>query len=208
MQRNELLKTILRQGKGEETLDIWDEQLAQAGAELTFRRQEFAAFLEKNARDIHHKLSDGKEELTLAYETSLDGEVDQRKAQLLEGLTRGRSRDIRMGMTGIGPHRDDMAVHINGADARSDASQGQRRTAVLSMKLAQLTMMEEITGEAPILLLDDVFSELDGARRDMLQDYITRVQTFITCVDMESLALKKHSGIRRYQVEDGQVTEL
>jgi DNA replication and repair protein RecF len=208
LQRNELLKIILRQGKGEETLDVWDEQLAQAGAELTFYRQEFAEYLGKNAKSIHHQLTGGQEDLKLVYETALQGEPEQRKAQMLEGLSRSRSRDIRMGVTNFGPHRDDMAVQINGADARADASQGQRRTAVLSMKLAQLTMMEEITGEAPLLLLDDVFSELDGARREMLQSYISRVQTFITCVDMEGLALKKQSGPHCYQVEAGRITQL
>ncbi len=207
LQRNELLKLIQREGRGEETMEIWEAQLAEAGAALSLRRGEFAAFLSENARKIHGKLTSGQEELEISYESALEGSQQQRQQQLAELLLRNRQRDIRLGATTAGPHRDDLAVRINGADARSDASQGQRRTAVLSMKLSELKLMEKLTGEAPILLLDDVFSELDGARRDMLQDYIGRVQTFITCVDLESLALRAGAA-RQYRVEKGRVTPI
>ena len=205
LQRNELLKRIQREGKGEETIEVWEAQLAEAGAALSLRRRDFAEFLSVNARAIHGRLTNDQEQLEIRYESALEGNLQQRQEQLAELLLRNRQRDIRLGATTAGPHRDDLAVRINGADARSDASQGQRRTAVLSMKLAELKLMEEMTSEAPILLLDDVFSELDGARREMLQDYIGRVQTFITCVDLESLALKEGS-VRRFKVDHGIVT--
>ena len=204
MQRNELLKLIGREGRGEETMEIWELQLAQAGAALTLQRREFAEFLSENARDIHGRLTQGQEVLEITYESSLSGSRQEREAQLLEALERNRQRDIRFGSTSAGPHRDDLAVRINGADARTDASQGQRRTAVLAMKLAELKLMEDMSGEAPLLLLDDVFSELDGSRRDMLQEYIGRVQTFITCVDLESLALRE-GQVRKFVVENGKI---
>lgn len=203
-QRNDLLKLIAREGKGEETMEIWELQLAKAGASLTMQRREFADFLSENARDIHGRLTKEQEVLEIAYESSLEGTRKEREEQLFESLQKNRQRDIRFGSTSTGPHRDDLTVRINGADARTDASQGQRRTAVLAMKLAELKLMEEMSGEAPLLLLDDVFSELDGSRRDMLQEYIGRVQTFITCVDLESLALRE-GNVRKFVVDHGTI---
>jgi DNA replication and repair protein RecF len=207
VQRNELLKAIQKQDKARETLPVWEEQLAQNGAALIAFREKFIASLNKKAAEIHQSLTGGKESLELTYECPVRAKGENTKDRILELLERARDKDLRQGVTSVGPHRDDIAVRINAMDARSDASQGQCRTAVLSMKLAELTIMQEITGEAPILLLDDVFSELDGTRREMLQQYIGRVQTFMTCVDMESLALRKGAA-RIYQVEKGRIWSI
>lgn len=204
MQRNELLKMIARENRGLDMMDIWEMQLAEAGALLSMEREKFTSFISEKAAEIHCELTHGQEQLELSYDNGLNGTKEQRIEQLTENLLHSREKDLRFGTTSSGPHRDDIIIRINGADARTDASQGQRRTAVLSMKLAELRLMEEITGEAPLLLLDDVFSELDAARRDMLQSYIDRVQTFITCVDMESLSLHT-KNVHVFKVENGQI---
>jgi len=196
-QRNDLLKAILRTGKGEETLPVWEEALAENGAWLAEKRQMFCEKLSLCAQRIHFELSEGKENLVISYEGDSLGNASERKKQLLSLYEKNRTHDLRFGMTSSGPHHDDLGVKINGFNAKTDASQGQRRTAVLALKLAELELMEEATGEVPILLLDDVFSELDAARRELLRQRIGRVQTLLTCVDAEGLNLQKGTAILR-----------
>ncbi len=206
LQRNELLKQIIRENKDESLLEIWDEQLVQKGASLTIQRSRYVDFLSENANRIHRELTNGKENLMIVYDSSVSGTEGERENQLSELLRNSKVRDLRLGMTTQGPHRDDLVISINGADARTEASQGQCRTAILSIKLAELELMKQMTGEAPILLLDDVFSELDGARREMLQAYIGKVQTIITCVDLESQILNK-DVVSIYKVRNGKVSQ-
>lgn len=199
-QRNALLKEIARNPALLPTLDMWDEQLAQVGAQIAQNRREAIAFLSEEARRAHASLTDGREELRLWYISQIADAPDAVE-QLLGRLHAARSEDLRRMTTTVGIHRDDMGVTINGKEARTFASQGQQRSAVLSLKLAQLEMAAKETGEAPILMLDDVMSELDPGRRRQLIERIDRVQTFVTCTDLSDLAGARQGTV--YHVENG-----
>ena len=199
-QRNALLKEIARHPSLLPTLDMWDEQLARVGAEIAQSRRQAIAFLDEEARRAHASLTDGREELRLWY-ISQTVDAPDAAEQLLGRLRAARSEDLRRMTTTVGIHRDDMGVTINGKEARTFASQGQQRSAVLSLKLAQLEMAARETGEAPILMLDDVMSELDPQRRRQLIERIDRVQTFVTCTDLSDLAGARQGTV--YHVENG-----
>ena len=199
-QRNALLKEIARHPSLLPTLDMWDEQLARVGADIAQNRREAIAFLDGEARRAHASLTDGREELRLWY-ISQTVDAPDAAEQLLGRLRAARSEDLRRMTTTVGIHRDDMGVTINGKEARTFASQGQQRSAVLSLKLAQLEMAARETGEAPILMLDDVMSELDPQRRRQLIERIDRVQTFVTCTDLSDLAGARQGTV--YHVENG-----
>lgn len=199
-QRNALLKEIARHPSLLPTLDMWDEQLARVGADIAQNRREAIAFLDEEARRAHASLTDGREELRLWY-ISQTVDAPDAAEQLLGRLRAARSEDLRRMTTTVGIHRDDMGVTINGKEARTFASQGQQRSAVLSLKLAQLEMAARETGEAPILMLDDVMSELDPQRRRQLIERIDRVQTFVTCTDLSDLAGARQGTV--YHVENG-----
>ena len=145
-------------------------------------------------------MTGGREELRLLY-ISQTVDAQDAKDQLLSRLRAAWSEDLRRMTTTVGIHRDDIGVTINGKEARTFASQGQQRSAVLSLKLAQLEMAAKETGEAPILMLDDVMSELDPSRRRQLIERIDRVQTFVTCTDLSDLAGAKQGAV--YQVANG-----
>jgi DNA replication and repair protein RecF len=125
--------------------------------------------------------------------------------QLNEYFKKHRAKDIKRGVTSVGPHRDDIGMEVNEIDVRAFGSQGQQRTCALSMKLAEVEIMKNITGEYPLLLLDDVFSELDNSRRTWLLNYIGNVQTFITCVDVDRQILSGRDDITVFSIESGKV---
>jgi len=171
-QRNALLKRIQEGTAGAGELDFWDGELAREGAVIVARRAAAVAALAGHAREAHRRLSAQLEELALAYRPRLEGWETPPAAgggaigeALLAALERGRRRDIGAGMTLTGPHRDDVAVALDGAAASSFASRGQQRTAALALRLAEARLMAERKGELPVVLLDDVLSELDEARR-------------------------------------------
>ncbi len=203
-QRNALLKEIAKNPSLAPTLDMWDEQLALVGAQIAQDRREAIEQLSQDAKEAHASLTDGREELRLWYisQTAESGDVAQ---QLLSRLHAARQEDLRRMTTTVGIHRDDIGVTINGKEARTFASQGQQRSAVLSLKLAQLEMAARETGEAPILMLDDVMSELDPGRRRQLIERIDRVQTFVTCTDLSDLAGARQGAV--YHVENGVLHE-
>ena len=122
---------------------------------------------------------------------------------LLTRLKESRRRDVFRGGTGVGPHRDDLTICINGEEAKGFASQGQQRTAVLSLKLAELEILSNIRGEKPVLLLDDVFSELDRKRQALLLSACREVQTFITCTHLDTLPPAGEAELRRYHIQGG-----
>jgi len=202
-QRNALLKEIAKNSSLLPTLDMWDEQLALVGSEIAAQRREAVGVLSEEARKAHASLTGGREELRLWY-ISQTADAKDAADQLLGRLRAARSEDLRRMTTTIGVHRDDIGVTINGKEARTFASQGQQRSAVLSLKLAQLEMAAKETGEAPILMLDDVMSELDPSRRRQLIERIDRVQTFVTCTDLSDLAGAKQGAV--YQVANGVLT--
>jgi DNA replication and repair protein RecF len=193
-QRNTLLK---QEGLDQALLTIYDEQLIGAGAQLVARRAQAVQRLASLSKHFHALLSEGKENLRLEYQTqgAKIGTVPQAAevAERLSALLQQRRREeIRRQMTLVGPHRDDLGFWINERDARQYGSQGQQRTAVLALKLAELQFMTDELGEPPILLLDDVASELDPHRRHYLLNAVKEgVQTFVSCTDLEDLMVRK-----------------
>lgn len=185
-QRNSLLRAACSNAALVGTLAGWDEVLASEGAQIVRLRAEFIERLNGFARRHHSHITAGREELSCAYVTGVD--AGNALESMRRGLEGGRARDLRMGTTTFGPHRDDMQLMIDGRDARAFGSQGQLRTAALSIKLSELSVMYNESGEWPILLLDDVMSELDPTRRRTLLECIEGVQTLVTCTDMSDLA--------------------
>ena len=178
--RNKLLKSG---GATDNTLAPWDELLADVGAKIIKSRRGFVRRLMPFAADRHAFLSDSKEALTLDYD-GVDGEsVDDIKRKLLDGFIRDRQNDLRLKYTHTGPHNDDIVISVDGVDVRAYGSQGQQRTAALSMKLAEMQLLTDVLGTSPILLLDDVFSELDANRRKKLLDALDGFQSIITTTD-------------------------
>lgn len=201
-QRNALLRAVSEHPSLEGTLDTWDEQLALSGASIVKARREVIGELSRMACEEHRNLTAGKEELSLRY-TSEAAQQEDPGAFLLRRLQETRADDIRRMTTSTGVHRDDIVISIGGRDARTYASQGQQRSAVLSLKLAQTSFAEKERGEPPILMLDDVMSELDPDRRRQLIERIGCMQTFVTCTDISDLAGATQGRI--YQVREGKL---
>ena len=185
-QRNNLLRELPGRPSLAATLDSWDEILVSEGAQIVRMRAEFVEKLSAFAGEHHRHITDGREELGCRYAGCTD--AGEALRGMAEGLARARARDMQAGTTTFGPHRDDLMLEIGGRDVRAFGSQGQQRTTALSLKLSELSVMYNEVGEWPILLLDDVMSELDPQRRRMLLDCIQGVQTLFTCTDMSDLA--------------------
>lgn len=201
-QRNKLLKDMyMTQGLGD-MLSVWDMQLTSYGKQIIERRKLFTAQLNEIIYGIHKKLSGGKEELVIRYEP------DEETEGFENALERARERDIRMKITSVGPHRDDFAFLIDGIDVRKYGSQGQQRTAALSLKLAEIELVRRLTKDTPILLLDDVLSELDKSRQQLLLHSIGDIQTIITCTGVEEFVRNRFQVNRVFKVTEGTVEEL
>ncbi len=199
-QRNRLLKEIPYNKDLEDTVDIWNMQLATYGDEIIKRRDEFVDRINSVIRSIHLKLSGDKEELSVKYEPSTEGD------NLYRELTDNMTKDIRNKMTSVGPHRDDISFNINDVDIRKYGSQGQQRTTALSLKLAEIEIVKIILGDTPILLLDDVLSELDAKRQNCLLDSIHDIQTIITCTGLDEFINNRFGVNRIFKVSNGKVT--
>lgn len=199
-QRNRLLKEIPYNKDLEDTVDIWNMQLATYGDEIIKRRDEFVDRINSVIRSIHLKLSGDKEELSVKYEPSTEGD------NLYRELTDNMAKDIRNKMTSVGPHRDDISFNINDVDIRKYGSQGQQRTTALSLKLAEIEIVKIILGDTPILLLDDVLSELDAKRQNCLLDSIHDIQTIITCTGLDEFINNRFGVNRIFKVSNGKVT--
>lgn len=196
-QRNNLLREIDAQPALRATLDGWDDVLAGEGAQIVAQRAKFVEMLGECARERHTAITGGAERLECRYSSQVDPADAERSMRA--GLEAARARDLRAGTTTFGPHRDDLALEIDGRDARAFGSQGQQRTAALSLKLSELNVMYSLSGEWPILLLDDVMSELDPARRRTLLGCMEGVQTLVTCTDLGDLAgarIEQALGVR------------
>ncbi|MHB0884779.1 MAG: DNA replication/repair protein RecF [Bacillota bacterium] len=217
-QRNRLLKGGPR--AEEMGLPVWDEKLIGHGAEVIRRRLEAVERLAAWASDAQRQVSGGQEELNVSYQSSLvgDGQHSAREVPATERdpdslarafrrrLERLRPAEIERGMTLAGPHRDDLRLEINGQEARLFSSQGQQRTAALALKLAEVEFMTADGGDPPLLLLDDVLSELDKKRRGLLLETVGRVQTIITGTDGAPLAGHLAVDVAFYNVTRGNIT--
>ena len=187
MQRNRLLRDIAVKPSLSDMLEDWDAQLARHGAAIMRARQGFIALISEAAHENHLEISGGQEDLKARYVPSLDAQ-DEPEQALMKALRVARDVDIRRGTTSVGPHRDDLLLTLSGMDVRVYGSQGQQRTTALSLKLAELDIMRREIGEWPVLMLDDVMSELDPRRRRQLLGRLNGIQTIVTCTDMSDLA--------------------
>lgn len=201
-QRNHLLKLITAQ-ESADTMFVWDEKLSEAAEPVMAERKRFIERLSPLCEHFHYELSGGRETLRAVYEPSVEGEHGKLREKLLNALKQNLERDIRNKATGVGPHKDDIAFKIGDRDLRWFGSQGQQRTAALALKLAQLELMKEELGEYPVLLLDDVLSELDIARQERLLSRLKGVQALITAAEL-SESLRKLSA-RIIRVKEGKL---
>lgn len=197
LQRNKLLKTLGDSNTLLSTLDVWDEQLLGFGTDLIRGRSAFIEQLDGLIRGIHRRLTGGKEEIELIYEPSASAE------EFRERLAEGRSRDIRFRSSNIGPHRDDLCIKVNGIDLRKYGSQGQQRTAALSLKLSEIDLVKKVIHDTPVLLLDDVLSELDRSRQNYLLSGIGDIQTLITCTGLDDFVNSRFHVNRVFEVSQG-----
>ena len=198
-QRNNLLKQIGLRRELLDTIDIWDSKLLEYGEQLIECRRIFIAQLNEILPPIHSKLSGGKERLLIQYEPNIEQQL------FAVRLKEQRERDLLTKMTNSGPHRDDISFSIGGEDIKKYGSQGQQRTAALSLKLAELELVKETIKEKPVLLLDDVLSELDRKRQTQLLDSIEDLQTIITCTGLEEFVDDREKYNHIYHVIEGNV---
>lgn len=198
-QRNKLLKDMYDRKDLLETLDVWDLQLVKYGNRVMKRRKLFIDQMNHIIGSVHEKLTGGKEKIKLLYEPGVKNDDFE------DILLKNRERDIRMKSTSIGPHRDDICFMCEDMDIRRFGSQGQQRTAALSLKLAEIELVKQEIKDTPILLLDDVLSELDKHRQNYLLDSIRDIQTLITCTGVDDFVNKRFSINKILKVEQGNV---
>ncbi|WP_130838449.1 DNA replication/repair protein RecF [Lachnoclostridium sp. Marseille-P6806] len=198
-QRNRLLKDIALHGELADTLGIWDEQIVNYGVRIIRRREEFMRRVGDIVGVIHEKLSGGREHLKISYEPNVTEEL------FAKNLAFFRSRDIRLRMTTTGPHRDDFSFVSDGIDLRVFGSQGQQRTCALSLKLSEIELVKEIIHDNPVLMLDDVLSELDSDRQNYLLGSIGGIQTFITCTGLDEFVKNRFTMDRVFRIRDGKI---
>lgn len=206
-QRNALLKDLERFPQLQDTLEIWDHHLAKTGAWLMYCRFQYIKRMEPVAHEVYAGISKEKEELSLHLESSIGANMDMTREELYllfcDCLKRNRSSDIAKRATGFGPHRDDLDLQVNHLPVKLYGSQGQQRSCVLALKMAECSIIEELTEETPIILLDDVMSELDSERRSYLLNRIQGRQVFVTCCDQESVQLLKQG--KSFHIDSGQI---
>ncbi len=190
-------------------IELWDEQLAKLGSRIILDRSQFIEELSLLARDLHLRMSDGKEHLEVVYQPSVPvANPDRLMETLQEQLTERLERDIFRGYTSVGPHRDDLVLQLNGRDVRIYGSQGQQRTTALSLKLSEIELIRKSRGERPVLLLYDVFSDLDADRHARLLEVVSDCQSFVTCTHLEEFASIEELSMQVWHVENGMVSEV
>ncbi|MCQ2550245.1 MAG: DNA replication/repair protein RecF [Lachnospiraceae bacterium] len=206
-QRNKLLKDISFNPSLKDTLNIWDSQAASYGSKIIERRKLFVEQLNDIIFDIHKNLSGGKEHLKIIYEPNVTME------NLEKEMIANQEKDIKLKMTSVGPHRDDFSFHVKkvvdgqeqdiSIDIRKFGSQGQQRTAALSLKLSEIELVKKLTNDTPVLLLDDVLSELDSNRQNFLLSTLGDIQTIITCTGLDEFINNRFKINRIYKVKEG-----
>ena len=200
-QRNHLLKEIgfSNQKSDFDTLEIWEMQLVQYGNKIIERRKQFVEEINKIISSIHQKLTGGTEQIRVIYEPS-SGEIP-----LEEALKKNKEKDMKIKSTSVGPHRDDICFMTGDLDIRRFGSQGQQRTAALSLKLSEIELVKQMIHDTPVLLLDDVLSELDKHRQNYLLDSIHDIQTLITCTGVDEFVNHRFSINKIFRVQNGHV---
>ena len=201
-QRNALLKNpdislVL------DTLPVWDEQLCRYAATIVKKRGEFLKMLSPIAAEFYAYLTDGVEDLEIKPDRKMEGTEEEIAKSLQTRLANNYEKDLRLGFTTVGPHRDDIDFFILGMDAKAYASQGQTRTAALSVKLAEVEIFKNVSGEYPVLILDDVMSELDLPRRKKLLSKVKGMQTLLTCTHAERVLYG--ADCKKIRIEKGKI---
>lgn len=199
VQRNKLLKELSFHPEYEGTLDVWDEQLVSYGIQVMKERCQFIGQLNEIIGEIHRNLTGDKEQLVLRYEPNAE------PAEFAEALKRSREADKKQKTTLTGPHRDDMSFYVNQIDIRKFGSQGQQRSAALSLKLSEIELVKQLIHDYPILLLDDVLSELDSSRQNHLLNSINHIQTMITCTGLDDFVEHRFRIDKIFKVIEGTV---
>ena len=219
-ERNILLKDINNSNVNKkdliDILDVYDEKIVEYGIQLILKRKENIKKLAELIKDIHYKISDEKEYLTIDYENDIINSIvpnenvninSELKTNYLKKLKETREIDIKNQYTGIGPHRDDISFKIGEKDIRRFGSQGQKKTAAISLKLSELRIIKEKINETPVLLLDDVFSELDESRQKLLVSNLKDVQTIITCTGIKKNIFDLLNPDKIFQVKNNEIIE-
>ena len=200
-QRNKLLKDMIYRPSLSDTLPVWDMQLIETGKKIIRRRKQFVDELREIVSDIHYRISGGKEELFLKYEPNIDDIFFE------DELSRAKEKDKKLCQTSVGPHRDDLLFSIGDVDIRKYGSQGQQRTSALSLKLSEIELVRKSISDTPVLLLDDVLSELDSSRQNYLLNNISDTQTIITCTGLDEFVRNRFTVNRVFEVIAGHVYE-
>lgn len=208
-ERNALLRQYAGREADENIFFPWEAQLAATGARILKYRFEYIDMIKTQAAESYSAITAGRENFEVRYETFYkENSFDEEKAAnlLFESLISNRENDIRRQFTGTGPHKDDLQLYVNGKNARIYGSQGQQRSCALSLKLGEAAILEKITGESPVILLDDVMSELDDGRQELLLELICGRQVFITCCDPSQL-LRLNKG-KAFEIISGSAQEI
>lgn len=192
--------------RNEEIIDIYDRQLGKFGGYIIRERDKYIKKLSEKAKQIHKDITNGSELIDFKYINSVK-EIVNAEDELYSLLLRNRSRDFEKKSTSNGPHREDFTICINGIESRSFGSQGQQRTSVLSIKFASLEIIKEITGQYPVLLLDDVLSELDDSRQKYILNSIRNIQTIITCTGLKNIRNYISENATVFSISQGKVNE-
>ena len=203
-QKNALLKNAAENPSLLDTLDIWDEKIAFAGAEVIVERINYIKMLQNKASLIYGGISGETEELKIKYLSNVPYESEEKQdiAEIyFKNMQKHRPNDLYLKNTSSGPHRDDIEILINGISARKFGSQGQQRSASLSLKLGEAEIIKDLKGEHPIILLDDVMSELDHVRQNYILNKMSEKQVFITCCEKETVS-RLNAG-KVFKIEKG-----
>ncbi len=198
-QRNKLLKDIYFNPQLKDTLNIWDSQLVSFGSKIIERRRIFIEQLNEIIYGIHKNLSGGKEELVIKYEPDVEIEKFE------HSMKASQEKDIKLKQTCVGPHRDDFSFMVGDIDIRKFGSQGQQRTAALSLKLSEIELVKKVAKDTPVLLLDDVLSELDSSRQQFLLNTIGDIQTIITCTGLDEFVNNRFEIDKVFRVVEGAI---
>ena len=207
-QRNILLSKSNEKKEIEKTLHIWDSQLTDFGSKIIKDRNDFIKSIRNNVNKVNSELSKGKETLEILYKPSVNFKEDnlcEIKNAFEKRLQKSKEADIKRGVTSYGPHRDEIVFLINGKDLRSFGSQGQQRSGLLSLKIAEMKFIKEETNIMPVLLLDDVFSELDIKRQNYLLYYIKNMQVILTCTNYEGIEFSNINDCSYFKVKNGYI---